>query len=144
MARMVNYGDLSGFAFTNKTGSDIANGSVVSVGSLHGVLAQSADLLEDGKSGHAEFIAGGGAKAYQITLNKALVANIALGADVEAAAGTAYTATTDDDGLIAALDGTGVGTVVAISNDKVGPASTDGTTIPAAKIGDTVIYVAVV
>lgn len=141
MARLVVRGDETGFAFTNKTGSDIANGSVVTVGGLHGVLANSVDLLEDGKSAHAEFVVPG-VRSYQITLNNPLAGDLALGADVVAAAGVAYTATTDDDGLLAALGA--AGTVVAISNDAVGPASTDGTTIPAAVTGESILYVAVI
>lgn len=139
MARLTKYGDLSGFAFTNKTGSDIKNGSAVSVGGLHGTYMQGADLA-DGKAGHAEFLQSAPVKAYRLDLNNALVADLALGADVVAAAGTAYTATTDDDGILATLDAGGL-KVLAIGKDS---SPTTSGSVDAAVTGDTTIYVALV
>lgn len=139
MARLTKFGDLSGFAFTNKTGSDIKNGAAVSVNGLHGTYMQGADLA-DGKAGHAEFLQSSPVKAYRLDLNNALVAALALGADVVAAAGTAYTATTDDDGILAALDAGGL-KVLAIGADST---PTTSGSVKAANIGDTTIYVALV
>lgn len=139
MARLTKYGDLSGFAFTNATGSDIANGTAVTVNGLHGTYMQGPDLA-DGKAGHAEFLQSAPAKAYKLVLNNPLAADLALGADVVAAAGIAYTATTDDDGIIATLDSGGL-SVLAIGKDS---SPTTSGSVDAAVIGDTEIYVVVV